>query len=60
MLLNLANGTLTAYKNNRLLGVMKDSLSGPYCWYTVLVRTEEVAIQKGLPPTLNNDTQIGN
>ncbi|EJK46790.1 hypothetical protein THAOC_34525 [Thalassiosira oceanica] len=32
MLLNLDEGTLTVYKNNRCLGVMKDGLSGPYCW----------------------------
>ncbi|EJK73911.1 hypothetical protein THAOC_04443, partial [Thalassiosira oceanica] len=33
MLLNLDEGTLTVYKNNRRLGVMKDGLSGLYCWY---------------------------
>ena len=34
LLLNLDDGTLTVYyKNNRRLGVMKDGLSGPYCWY---------------------------
>ena len=33
MLLNLDDGTLTVYKNNRRLGVMKDGLSGSYCWY---------------------------
>ncbi|EJK71160.1 hypothetical protein THAOC_07426, partial [Thalassiosira oceanica] len=31
MLLNLDEGSLTIYKNNRRLGVMKDGLSGPYC-----------------------------
>ncbi|EJK44539.1 hypothetical protein THAOC_36911, partial [Thalassiosira oceanica] len=31
MLLNLDEGTLSVYKNNRRLGVMKDGLSGPYC-----------------------------
>ncbi|EJK51997.1 hypothetical protein THAOC_28778 [Thalassiosira oceanica] len=31
MLLNLGQGTLTIYKNNRRLGVMMDGLSGPYC-----------------------------
>ncbi|EJK51475.1 hypothetical protein THAOC_29344, partial [Thalassiosira oceanica] len=33
MLLNLDEGTLTVYKNNRRLGVIKDGLSGSYCWY---------------------------
>ncbi|EJK51366.1 hypothetical protein THAOC_29464, partial [Thalassiosira oceanica] len=33
MLLNLDEGTLTVYKNNRRLGVMKDGLSGSYCWH---------------------------
>ena len=33
MLLNLDEGTLTVYKNNRRLGVMKDGLSGLFCWY---------------------------
>ena len=32
MLLNLDEGTLAVYKNNRRLGVMKDGLSGSYCW----------------------------
>ncbi|EJK47890.1 hypothetical protein THAOC_33358, partial [Thalassiosira oceanica] len=31
MLLNLDDGTLSVYKNNRRLGVMKDGLSGAYC-----------------------------
>ncbi|EJK73062.1 hypothetical protein THAOC_05339, partial [Thalassiosira oceanica] len=32
MLLNLDEGTLTVYKNDRCLGVTKDGLSGSYCW----------------------------
>ncbi|EJK44546.1 hypothetical protein THAOC_36903, partial [Thalassiosira oceanica] len=31
MLLDLDGGTLTVYRNNRRLGVMKTGLSGPYC-----------------------------
>ena len=47
MLLNLDEGTLTAYKNNRRLGVMKDGLSGSYCWYTsVWGATSAVEIRK--------------
>jgi len=56
MLLNLDNGALTVYKNNRRLGVMKNGLSGPYCWYTAVAGNERVAIKKALPPTVN-DTQ---
>ena len=37
MLLNLDVGTLTVYKNDRRLGVMKDGLSGSYCWYVTEV-----------------------
>ncbi|EJK77734.1 hypothetical protein THAOC_00416 [Thalassiosira oceanica] len=33
MLLNLDEGTLTVYKNNRRLGVMQTGLSGSYCWH---------------------------
>ena len=47
MLLNLDNGTLTVYKNNRRLGVMKDGLSGPYTWYTTLLGGNEVTIRRG-------------
>ncbi|EJK56657.1 hypothetical protein THAOC_23415, partial [Thalassiosira oceanica] len=31
MLLNLDEGTLTVYRNNRRLGDLKEGLSGPYC-----------------------------
>ena len=49
MLLNLDEGTLTVYKNNRRLGVMKDGLSGPYCWHASVSGTS-VAINRGTPP----------
>eukprot|EP00573_Skeletonema_grethae_P012812 CAMPEP_0201693014 /NCGR_PEP_ID=MMETSP0578-20130828/5741_1 /ASSEMBLY_ACC=CAM_ASM_000663 /TAXON_ID=267565 /ORGANISM="Skeletonema grethea, Strain CCMP 1804" /LENGTH=293 /DNA_ID=CAMNT_0048178475 /DNA_START=23 /DNA_END=901 /DNA_ORIENTATION=- len=32
LLLDLDAGTLAVYKNGRQLGVMKDGLSGEYCW----------------------------
>ena len=50
MLLNFDDGTLTAYKNNRRLGVLKDGLSGPYCWYVVIDEGDVVAIKQALPP----------
>lgn len=50
MLLNLDNGTLTAYKNNRLLGVMKDGLSGSYCWYTTVLDKCAISVERCDPP----------
>ena len=50
MLLNLNEGTLTVYKNNCCLGVMKDGLTGSYCWYSTLIRDEAVAIKGGKAP----------
>ena len=54
MLLNLDEGTLTVYKNNLRLGVMKDGLSGSYCWYVTVAdgsglgrEQEAVSIQRG-------------
>ncbi|KAL7495382.1 hypothetical protein ACHAWT_003808 [Skeletonema menzelii] len=37
LLLDLDSGTLTAYKNGRRLGIMKDGLSGEYCWTTSIM-----------------------
>ena len=51
MLLNLDKGTLTVYKNNRRLGVMKNGLSGLYCWYATLTGDEKVVtIREGKAP----------
>ncbi|EJK47417.1 hypothetical protein THAOC_33866 [Thalassiosira oceanica] len=54
MLLNLDEGTLTVCKNNRRLGVIKDGLSGPYCWYVCLGKhptvTDAVSIKRGEAP----------
>ena len=48
MLLNLEDGTLTVYKNNRRLGVMKDGLSGSYCWFAHM--NGAVTIERCDPP----------
>jgi len=45
MLLNLHKGTLSVYVNNRRLGVMKDGLSGSYCWYATLTKGTSVTIK---------------
>ncbi|EJK57094.1 hypothetical protein THAOC_22900 [Thalassiosira oceanica] len=54
MLLNLDEGTLTVYKNNRRLGVIKDGLSGSYCWYVRVGEGEAVAIKRGALPNAEN------
>ena len=50
MLLNLDAGTLSVYKNNRFLGVMKDGLDGSYCWIVCVWRGCAVTIKRGEPP----------
>ena len=54
MLLNLDEGTLAVFKNNRRLGVMKDGLSGAYCWYARLNHDDRVTISEAqLRPTVD-------
>ena len=50
MLLNLDEGTLTVYKSNRCLGVMKDGLSGSYCWCASVIEDDTVAIKRSKHP----------
>jgi len=52
MVLDLDAGTLCVYKNGRRLGIMKDGLSGDYCWAaTIWSHGEGVSIKKGtIPP----------
>ena len=50
LLLNLDDGTLTVYKNNRRLGVMKYGLSGSYCWWAFLVGDTTTTIERCEPP----------
>ncbi|EJK61615.1 hypothetical protein THAOC_17866 [Thalassiosira oceanica] len=61
MLLNLEEGTLTVYKNNRRLGVMMDGLSGPYCWYVSLYKSQTVtgtvSIKRGALPDFDGATR---
>ncbi|EJK59975.1 hypothetical protein THAOC_19748 [Thalassiosira oceanica] len=61
MLLDLEQGTLTVYRNNRRLGVLKDGLSGPYCWYVSLVKTRAVtgavSIKRGTLPDSDKATR---
>ena len=50
LLLNLDKGTLTVYKNNRRLGLMKNDLNGSYCWFVTLFDDDTVALKKGKLP----------
>lgn len=53
MLLDLEDGTLSVYRNGRRLGVMKDGLSGEYCWVSTLCHNgDSVRIEKGSIPTV--------
>ncbi|EJK59989.1 hypothetical protein THAOC_19735 [Thalassiosira oceanica] len=60
MLLDLEQGTLSVYKNNRRIGVMKTGLSGPYCWHASLVNrpsgTDVVSIKRGTLPVSDGAT----
>ena len=51
MLLDLDEGTLTVYRNNRRLGVMKSGPSGSYCWHTTVSAGNAVAIKRGTYPS---------
>lgn len=52
MLLDLDAGTLSIYKNGQRVCVMKDGLSGEYCWTTTIWSYDEsVRIEKGSIPT---------
>jgi len=44
LLLDLDEGSLTVFKNERRLGVMKDRLSGEYCWM-VLFHTQNCSVR---------------
>ncbi|EJK59108.1 hypothetical protein THAOC_20712 [Thalassiosira oceanica] len=63
LLLNLDEGTLTVYRNNRRLGVMKDGLSGSYCWHVSLLFnrsstvTDAVSIKRGTLPDSGGATR---
>ena len=50
LLLNIDEGTLAVYKNGVRLGILKEGLSGEYCWYTTLYDHSTVRIERGTPP----------
>ena len=46
LLLDLNEGTLTAYNNGRRLGVMKNGLSGVYSWSIQVHQFHNLSIQR--------------
>ena len=48
LLLDLNSGTLSVFKDGRMLGVMKEGLTGAYCW-CFCGHTCEVKIERGMP-----------
>ncbi|EJK73802.1 hypothetical protein THAOC_04554, partial [Thalassiosira oceanica] len=50
LLLDLKAGTLTVYKNNRRLGVMKRGLTGEYCWMVTSCEECMISIERAVPP----------
>ena len=47
LLLDLNEGTLSIHQNGRRMGVLKDNLSGEYCWYATVNCRASVSIQRG-------------
>ncbi|EJK66464.1 hypothetical protein THAOC_12616 [Thalassiosira oceanica] len=50
MLLDLNEGTLSVFKNGRLLGKMKGGLDGEYCWFVAFYSDGTVSLSKGEAP----------
>ena len=56
LLLDLNSGTLSVFKDGRMLGVIKEALTGAYCWFFCgHVTTCEVKIERGTSPATRND-----
>ncbi|EJK58957.1 hypothetical protein THAOC_20878 [Thalassiosira oceanica] len=59
LLLDLDAGTLSVFKDGRKLGVMKEGLTGSYCWFVnriVVPSSGKVSInvKRGVPPETND------
>jgi len=50
LLLDLHEGTLSAFKNGRRLGVMKDGLGGEYVWFVSVYAACTISMSKGRAP----------
>ena len=56
LLLDLDSGTLSVFKDGRKLGVMKEGLSGAYCWFVSSSEIKcTVKIERRMPPAMLND-----
>ena len=55
LLLDLNSGTLSVFIDGRMLGVMKEGLTGAYCWYFCgYFATCTIKIERGMPPVARN------
>ena len=50
LLLDLVEGKLSAYQNGQRLIVLKDGLSGEYCWYGTVFSDTTISIERGSVP----------
>ena len=52
ILLDLDEGTLTMYQNGQRIALLKDGLSGEYCWYATVwsVQSTSVSIERSFAP----------
>ncbi|EJK72548.1 hypothetical protein THAOC_05912 [Thalassiosira oceanica] len=50
LLLDLDEGTLSVFKNDRRLGVMKEGLGGEYCWFATAGTLCTISISRGRAP----------
>jgi len=65
LLLDYDDGTLTMYKDDIKLGVMKEGLSGTYCWMVTMGQNwgrdrqdlARIKIERGSPPEHDNSCQ---
>ena len=51
LLLDLNEGTLSVFKNDRLLGEMKNGLDGEYCWFVTTASPCTISMSKGRAPS---------
>ena len=47
LLLDLDEGTLKMCQDGRMIAMLKDGLSGDYCWYGTVVRNNSISIERG-------------
>ncbi|EJK67248.1 hypothetical protein THAOC_11747 [Thalassiosira oceanica] len=50
LLLDLDEGTLSLYQTGRRIAMLKDGLSGEYCWYSSGYDDTSISIERGLVP----------